>query len=940
MATKTFEELRKLAIQIRDEKANKQNTALRIGNFLLSSLDKMESMDIADIAEAVLQAETAADEAKRQADIVAQSGDIVEEAIKQGTAAEAAAAAANAAADKATNEGLFKTQQDLSEEEQGQVKRNLGVEDLMASLETQTIEGFSETVNATTSTKSVDNIIPPSIDFAIVDLGSTDGRELPTTPSMSVVLAKVTDDGRVKMQGYLKTSHEEYNIQVVSGSAEKYALNVNIITDTETTYKVFQIRYLSTSDGGKFKGSYGELSQLQSAYPTAGNGSYAFVGNPRHLYEWVTNAWTDRGEFITNVDQAIDAQSERAIANKAVAAKLTELETKMVDVMYPFMGVVPKEIASHKIFVGYQKMIKSIKVTNCPDYTAFKDSFISWFRTYNTETEKTAFIELWYKGKYYPSYFRDLSDSKIKDYSITLDDGTIITLSILYWGNWSVDSLLLRDYKVTISYLCFEDCNNIASKLELEEVKNKISILDELNEQTSENTSDILNVKNVLEISESQKDVIKLKRLEQVYLGTSGKIISNEASTTLYIDIFQVKKGGKYNISGTYITRYCSAACFDEELKENPNDVISNVLSSNKDDMSDVNIVYIAPSDGYIYLMKPFILKEVFLDSERLDRLEHKTIKTIICPGDSLTAGAGATNNTKNYVSLLRNKLSDEYQVINCGHGGQKSNEISSRLGGLQPILKVTTPITLPAKNDYVVIASFNKSDYAWEKNEILSDNKKELQLLQGGDIGTNENYNKGTGTVTILGQTYKYALYGENHTAWGSNSTKGEYTLIANVQENYVQREISTDIPLAYQSAKEFYDCYAQIIFIGANGGFDDADNLCYQVNRMIERSTSKRFIVLSLHIKQGTSEEVESAYLKEFGVNYLNLRDYFSKYAMDDAVRLGLLSEITEQDRTDMSNGTCPRSLLADTIHFNDVGYELLANLVYQKGLELGYW
>lgn len=108
MATKTFEELRKLAIQIRDEKANKQNTALRIGNFLLSSLDKMESMDIADIAEAVLQAETAADEAKRQADIVAQSGDIVEEAIKQGAAAEAAAAAANAAADKATNEGLLR----------------------------------------------------------------------------------------------------------------------------------------------------------------------------------------------------------------------------------------------------------------------------------------------------------------------------------------------------------------------------------------------------------------------------------------------------------------------------------------------------------------------------------------------------------------------------------------------------------------------------------------------------------------------------------------------------------------------------------------------------------------------------------------------------------------------------------------------------------------
>ena len=31
MATKTFEELKQLAIQIRDEKTNKQNTATRVG---------------------------------------------------------------------------------------------------------------------------------------------------------------------------------------------------------------------------------------------------------------------------------------------------------------------------------------------------------------------------------------------------------------------------------------------------------------------------------------------------------------------------------------------------------------------------------------------------------------------------------------------------------------------------------------------------------------------------------------------------------------------------------------------------------------------------------------------------------------------------------------------------------------------------------------------
>ena len=42
MATKTFNELKQMAIQIRDEKTNKQNTANRIGTEMLEHLDKLE----------------------------------------------------------------------------------------------------------------------------------------------------------------------------------------------------------------------------------------------------------------------------------------------------------------------------------------------------------------------------------------------------------------------------------------------------------------------------------------------------------------------------------------------------------------------------------------------------------------------------------------------------------------------------------------------------------------------------------------------------------------------------------------------------------------------------------------------------------------------------------------------------------------------------------
>lgn len=42
MATKTFEELKQLAIHIRDEKTNKQNTATRVGTAMLEHLNKLE----------------------------------------------------------------------------------------------------------------------------------------------------------------------------------------------------------------------------------------------------------------------------------------------------------------------------------------------------------------------------------------------------------------------------------------------------------------------------------------------------------------------------------------------------------------------------------------------------------------------------------------------------------------------------------------------------------------------------------------------------------------------------------------------------------------------------------------------------------------------------------------------------------------------------------
>lgn len=347
MATKTFEELKQMAIQVRDEQRLKANTAYKIGNILLDIALKSEDindiikqLEAYDLKDAVDRAENAATSAEEYANIASQSGEIAQKAKEQGDIAEQkgneamvkanyAAQKAEAAANKAINEGLFKTPQDLSEEEKGQVKRNIGIENLATNLKTLTIEGLSATVNATTTTKSIDNIIPKNIDFMVVDLGLTDGREQPDEPSVSVILAKTDGHSRIKLDGFIKLDAESFRIQVISGAAEKDALSVLCTTSQETTYKIFQVRYFAEISAEKYKGHFSDLGALKAAYSTARDGSYAFVGNPRHLYTWEKTAWMDQGEYITEVDQELDINSERAISNKAVSQKLRILDNKV-----------------------------------------------------------------------------------------------------------------------------------------------------------------------------------------------------------------------------------------------------------------------------------------------------------------------------------------------------------------------------------------------------------------------------------------------------------------------------------------------------------------------------------------------------------------------------------------------------------------------------------
>ena len=315
--------------------APKYNDSVDLNDYVLNSVfsqvvndleEKIKGLDIYDVSEAVKLAEAAAAEALKYAELAGQSGELAKYAKEQGDYAKEQGDLALQAKEQVVNDVLFKTPQNLSEEEQAQVKRNIGLQNAIAGLITLPIAEFSAKVNATTATKTVDNIIPKGISFLIVDIGVVEGdSSIPASPELSAVLCPVSGGGRIVFQGTASTKFENFKISVISGSAEKDGMGVEVSTPRSITYKVFQVRYLTEQGSGTFKGSFNSLQILQSAYPTAKPGDYAYVGNPRHLYEWDSSAWQDRGLYITDVDQALDIDSGKAIANKAVAVKLSEL---------------------------------------------------------------------------------------------------------------------------------------------------------------------------------------------------------------------------------------------------------------------------------------------------------------------------------------------------------------------------------------------------------------------------------------------------------------------------------------------------------------------------------------------------------------------------------------------------------------------------------------
>ena len=324
------------------------------------------------------------------------------------------------------------------------------------------------------------------------------------------------------------------------------------------------------------------------------------------------------------------------------------------------------------------------------------------------------------------------------------------------------------------------------------------------------------------------------------------------------------------------------------------------------------------PSNGIeLYLNEfptetyPLVVNKIMIIN--ISKINGKVI--VSCWGDSLTRGVGVGNSYSKAYPYVLYGLLDGRKVINCGVGGENTINIASRQGGLPNIVK---PFTIPADTNKVEI----------ELTNIYGDSTG--ISLQGGSAldPTTDKYVMTAQINPCSIKGVEGTLTHENGKYYFSRSENGESVIV------------SRPTPLITYAMKSMRD-NINIIWIGTNGGFSTSAELIECIEAMIDYMSpiNKKYIVIGIHhlvsTVTETFETIEKNMTLHFGRHYINQRKYMIEYGLSDA---GITP--TDEDTTAISQGKIPPSLLYDEVHYNDKGYNIIANLVSERGKELGYW
>lgn len=355
--------------------------------------------------------------------------------------------------------------------------------------------------------------------------------------------------------------------------------------------------------------------------------------------------------------------------------------------------------------------------------------------------------------------------------------------------------------------------------------------------------------------------------------------------------------------------------CSQELIDVQKSPYLFTIVDSNN------HILFAIRKDGSFI---PRLLKEKDLNNinsalstieSRIKVLEdgQKILKTIVCFGDSLTAGAGGLGTT--FESVMQAELGDSYRVINCGVGGEQVYPITARQGGIVSFL--SNEVSIPMDKTEVEIGT--KADSGIHCLKLDETEIALPLLLQGNGNSVNPCYIDDI-PCTIRWSGSSYA------------DTNGKYFLKSNIELSKVHK-VAAKSPI-YFYGNTLINSHALVIWMGQNGGFETVDELKELYKKAISHFGCSNYVIIGLHGYSKTiEEELEKQFKQEFGNHFIDWRNYLLTRALDDANITP-----TEQDLADINKGLCPTSLRFDHVHLNATGYTLLAKQILNRFKYLG--
>lgn len=312
----------------------------------------------------------------------------------------------------------------------------------------------------------------------------------------------------------------------------------------------------------------------------------------------------------------------------------------------------------------------------------------------------------------------------------------------------------------------------------------------------------------------------------------------------------------------------------------------------------------------------------------------------IVCWGDSLTA-SHTNNGSKikgpikelilgddSYPGVLQELMGDDYEVVNCGVGGENTLSIMARQGAY--------PMELA--HDVVVFKDDErKFDTFIGNNDMPAfitsyDHHTAITpLLQGGyaeDACARVNpASIGGLSVTLSSQT-KF---------WQNPNKKFDFEynyFLEPKQEVHQTDTLRKGTIVKTQAMRTLRGAWCNVFFVGQNGGYHSAAELVKQIKAMIAYSRCKNYVVVSFHKPNDVMPtakrmtEMEDTLAHNFGNHFINLRRHMLSHGLKEA---GMTP--TQEDRDSIAHGKVPPQLMVDGCHFTKQGYQIIAKLVEGK-------